>query len=130
MIRILVFLLGLTLLASCGAGPAGREARILAIGDSMMVWNGLIGQSIPDVLAEELAAPVVDRAVTGARMIYRLPITGAAGLSIPKQYRGGDWDWVILNGGGNDLWFGCGCGSCDAKLDRMLTADGTEGESA
>ena len=59
----------------------------------MMAWNGLVGQSIPDVVAETLAEPVVDRAVSGARMIYRLPVTGAAGLSIPKQYRGGSWDW-------------------------------------
>ena len=96
----------------------------------MMAWNGLVGQSIPDVVAETLAEPVVDRAVSGARMIYRLPVTGAAGLSIPKQYRGGSWDWVIVNGGGNDLWLGCGCDSCDAKLDRMISADGAAGEIA
>jgi len=117
----------LLFLSACGDSPVGREARILAMGDSMMAWNSLGGQSIPDVVADQLREPVVDRSVSGARMIYRLPISGAAGLSIPKQYRAGPWDWVILSGGGNDLWLGCGCGQCDRKMDRLISEDTTTG---
>ncbi|TNJ41195.1 SGNH/GDSL hydrolase family protein [Phaeobacter sp. B1627] len=100
------------------------------MGDSLLAWNRLSGQSIPDVVEQSLEEPVVDRSVIAARMIYRLPVSGAAGLSIPKQYRPGPWDWVILNGGGNDLWFGCGCGRCTDKLDKLLSEDGTRGAIA
>lgn len=120
-------LLSLLFLTACGDSPVGREARILAMGDSMMAWNSLGGQSIPDVVSDVLGEPVVDRSVSGARMIYRLPISGAAGLSIPKQYRAGNWDWVILNGGGNDLWLGCGCGQCDRKMDKLISEDAQTG---
>ncbi|OIQ28687.1 MAG: GDSL family lipase [Alphaproteobacteria bacterium MedPE-SWcel] len=129
---ILTLTLALTLLSACGDAvpPASERARILAMGDSLLAWNGLSGQSIPDVVERSLKEPVVDRSVIGARMIYRLPISGAAGLSIPKQYRPGPWDWVILNGGGNDLWFGCGCGMCAQKLDKLLREDGRGGAIA
>ncbi len=120
-------LLSLFFLTACGDSPVGREARILAMGDSMMAWNSLGGQSIPDVVSDVLGEPVVDRSVSGARMIYRLPISGAAGLSIPKQYRAGNWDWVILNGGGNDLWLGCSCGQCDRKMDKLISEDAQTG---
>mgnify|MGYP001825923844 FL=1 len=64
----------------------------------------------------------------GARILYGLPISGSLGLNITKQYRPGQWDWVILNGGGNDLWLGCGCIICDRKLNRLIAKDGSKGE--
>ncbi|MEM9242284.1 MAG: SGNH/GDSL hydrolase family protein, partial [Pseudomonadota bacterium] len=70
---------------------------------------------------------VVDRSTIGARFHYALPISGAAGLNITKQYVDGDWDWVVVNGGGNDLWMGCGCMLCAAKIDRLISEDGTKG---
>jgi hypothetical protein len=65
--------------------------------------------------------------VAGARFLYRLPISGALGLNITKQFRQGDWDWAVLNGGGNDLWLGCGCMRCAGKLDRLISRDGRRG---
>lgn len=105
--------------------------EILVLGDSMLAFHSLSGRSAPDVLESAVGMNVTNRAVSGARMIYRLPISGAAGMSIPKQFRQGNWDWVVLNGGGNDLWLGCGCRSCDRKLDRLLDKDGNpKGEIA
>jgi lysophospholipase L1-like esterase len=49
------------------------------------------------------------------------------GFNISKQYRRGKWDWVILNGGGNDLWLGCGCAFCKRKINRMISKDGDKG---
>ncbi|GGE62894.1 hypothetical protein GCM10011517_33270 [Actibacterium pelagium] len=60
-------------------------------------------------------------------MRYSLPITGALGADINKQYVSGDWDWVILNGGGNDLWLGCGCMKCDRKLEKLIAKNGQSG---
>lgn len=122
---ILPFLL---LLGACAAPPpSGQSPRILAMGDSLMAWHSLAGRSIADTVARELQEPVVDRSVSAARIIYKLPISGAAGMQIRQQYQPGNWDWVIVNGGGNDLWLGCGCFACNRKLDRLISADGREG---
>ena len=101
--------------------------RILVIGDSLLASHGLTGRSVGHHLSRILKEPVQTNPVGGARMIYNLPITGSMGLSIPKQFRPGDWQWVVLNGGGNDLWLGCGCNKCDRKLDRMISEDGRRG---
>ena len=127
--RLISFLTFVLVLFGCGDAPhSQREARILAMGDSLMAAHGLSNRAISDVVAKQLTQPVVDRSVLGARMIYNLPLTGAAGLSIPQQYRAGEWDWVIVNGGGNDLWLGCGCFACRAKMDKLISQDGRRGK--
>ncbi|MEM6619757.1 MAG: SGNH/GDSL hydrolase family protein [Pseudomonadota bacterium] len=122
-------LMGLALaLAGCTEQVTkDATSRILVMGDSMLASHGASGRAVADVLERELGQEVTDRSVLGARIIYRLPISGAAGLNIAKQYRDGPWDWVVLNGGGNDLWLGCGCHACDRRLNR-LARDGGQGE--
>ncbi|MGB3278394.1 MAG: SGNH/GDSL hydrolase family protein, partial [Pseudorhodobacter sp.] len=66
--------------------------------------------------------------VTAARFNYMLPITGAMGLNISKQYRPGNWDWIVVNGGGNDLWFGCGCLDCEGTLTKLISRDAATGK--
>ena len=94
----------------------------------MMASHSISGRAIADVLERDLNNPVTDRSVLGARMIYNLPISGAVGMSIPKQFRDGEWDWVVVNGGGNDLLFGCGCVACDRKMDKLISQDGRRGK--
>lgn len=125
--------LGLVAFLLCGpqsllaeGGPAAP--RILAMGDSLMAWHGMSQRSIAHVIGRELGEPVVNRSVGGARIIYKLPLSGAMGLKIANQYKKGDWDWVVLNGGGNDLWLGCGCVACDKKMNRLISPDGRKGE--
>lgn len=127
--RFFVLLIAVTaLLTGCsGSAPTDQPTRILAMGDSLMAWNNISGQSIPNTVAKTMREPVVDRSVSAARIIYRLPISGSAGLNIGKQYKPGDWDWIIVNGGGNDLLLGCGCIACDTKLDKLISTDGTKG---
>lgn len=124
-------LLILSLLVVLPAAPVRAEApvRILALGDSLMSWNRAGKRSIADVMAKELGEPVKNRALSGARVIYNLPLTGVMGMSIGRQFRTKDRpDWVVLSGGGNDLWFGCGCNKCDRKINRMVSKDGRKGE--
>lgn len=102
--------------------------RILVMGDSFLAAHINTGRSVGDVLARELGAEVSNRPVLAARIIYNLPLTGAMGLNIGQQYRRGPWDWIVLNGGGNDLWLGCGCGQCDRKMERLIRSDGRGGE--
>jgi lysophospholipase L1-like esterase len=98
------------------------------MGDSLLSTNALTGQSISHQVENILGQEVIDRSVPGARISYILPISGSLGLNISKQYAQGDWDWVILNGGGNDLWFGCGCFGCDEKMNQLISEDGERGK--
>jgi len=129
MLRPLLALLSLLLLASCGemVTESSKDARILLMGDSMMAANRTSGRSVGVALERQLGEEVIDRSVYAARMIYGLPLTGAAGLSIPAQFQKGEWDWVVMNGGGNDLIFGCACGRCGGMVDRLISSDGTTG---
>ena len=129
--RILLCALSLAVLAGCAetvTTTRGEAPRILAMGDSLLAWHGTIGRSVSHAMEARLGEEVVDRSVVGARMIYGLPISGAMGMNIGKQYRPGAWEWIVLNGGGNDLWLGCGCKRCDDRMDRLISKDGTSGE--
>lgn len=129
MLRPFLALLSLFLLLGCGEAitTSTKDARILLMGDSMMAANRGSGRSVADGIEARLGEEVIDRSVYAARIIYVLPLTGAAGLSIPAQFAKGEWDWVVLNGGGNDLMFGCACGRCDGMVDRLISADASSG---
>ncbi len=102
-----------------------KEPRILVMGDSMLAAHRISGRAVSHTVERATGIPVKDNSVLGARIIYRLPITGSMGLNIGRQYRKGDWDWVIINGGGNDLWLGCGCSRCDRKLNQLAAKNGS-----
>ncbi len=127
-LKALVWPLVMLALGACTETVTRADApRILLMGDSMMALHGTVGQSVSHAMERRLGEPVIDRSVSGARFLYALPISGAAGLNITKQYRAGDWDWIVMNGGGNDILFGCGCGACDRRLDRLISEDGKRG---
>lgn len=126
---VLVILIACLTVAGCGeTATPDQSSRILAMGDSLLAWNRASNRSVADQLEVMLREPIVDRSVVGAQVIYGLPVSGSMGLRIGSQFRPGNWDWIILNGGGNDLLLGCGCVSCARRLDRLINADGTWGE--
>jgi acyl-CoA thioesterase-1 len=116
------------LLSLTGAAAANGQVRVLTMGDSMMATHKSSKKAVSHAMRQQLGVSVVDRSASGARMIYRLPISGSLGLSIPKQFRPGQWDWIVLNGGGNDLLLGFGCRRCDAKMNQLIANDGRSGE--
>ncbi|GAW34376.1 hypothetical protein RA2_01424 [Roseovarius sp. A-2] len=125
MIATILLALGLT---GSPALAQGQEApRILVMGDSLLAMHKLTGRAVSATLRRMTGARVTDRAMGGARYFYRLPISGAIGLNIRKQYQPGNWDWVVLSGGGNDLWLGCGCNRCERRMNRMVSRDGRRG---
>jgi len=128
MTRIFVYACLVLTMALIAPASAQSPNKILVMGDSFMAAHRVSNRSVPDVIGKALKSPVRSQAVSGARMIYNLPLTGAMGLSIPQQYREGQWDWIVMNGGGNDLWLGCGCHSCDRKLDRLISKNGLKGK--
>ena len=129
-VKTLPLLVLLTILLTSGGEVAARDyrSRILTMGDSLLASHSASGRAVSNAVSKVLGEKVIDRSVGGARIIYGLPITGAMGLKIGKQYRAGKWDWIILNGGGNDLWFGCGCNKCDRKINRLISGNGRGGE--
>jgi len=46
----------------------------------------------------------------------------------PLMFEDGNWSWVILDGGGNDVNDECECGSCLDTLDSMISKDAASGE--
>ena len=123
-----ISLLAILIFGSTTALHAKDPLRILVLGDSLMTSNVQTGQAVPNQLGRFLGAQVRSKAFVGARFRYMLPLTGALGLNISKQYRDGPWDWVIINGGGNDMWLGCGCMRCERRMNKLISANGKRGE--
>jgi lysophospholipase L1-like esterase len=95
---------------------------IIAIGDSIMDWNG--AQSVPAQLSRELGLPVDDRSLAGSQIS-----TGfwdrMEGLDIRAQLGDDRPDILVMTGGGNDLGERCGCrAGCDEEAVALLTEDG------
>ncbi|MEM7719520.1 MAG: SGNH/GDSL hydrolase family protein [Pseudomonadota bacterium] len=116
----------LLLLVGCGFAPERGTGDVLAIGDSILAWNRPEGASIPDVVEKRSGRSVVNGSVPGASFLTN-GVSAVIGLSIPRQYRAGDFEAVIVNGGANDLNSLCGCNRCDTVLDRLVSRDGTSG---
>ena len=130
MLKLLLHLFAFAVFFSISTAADAREkqSRILVMGDSLLASHSISGRAISNYIGRSLQQKVTDRSVMGARIIYGLPISGALGMNIGKQFRGGKWDWIVINGGGNDLWFGCGCNKCDRKIRRLISVDGKSGK--
>lgn len=94
---------------------------VLAIGDSIQAWGRAQCQSVDEHIGLARGAAITSHAVNGTRMLDGED-------RIPDQYTPGAWDWVIVDGGGNDVNTTCGCGDCAAVLDQIVTQDGLSGE--
>lgn len=115
------------LLAACTDYAPRSGGDILVLGDSIMAWNSSANASIPDVIGQQLARTVVSKAVPGAQFDNASTVAGAVGFDVRRQFPGGRWNWVVMNGGANDLNSDCGCGACGPVVDRLITADAAGG---
>lgn len=119
----------ISLLLGCQEMPSRHpDAKVIVVGDSLMAWNATSGSSIPDIVEDSIGAPVIDRTVSAAWLQTQYDASGRAETGVQAQFIEGDWDWAIVNGGGNDLMLGCGCSRCDAVLDKMISQDGQHGQ--
>ncbi|MBV2358863.1 SGNH/GDSL hydrolase family protein [Thalassococcus sp. CAU 1522] len=123
--RVWAVLAMLVAVGACGRGVP-PDARVVVAGDSVMAWNRVQGGSVADHLARLLDEPVGDVSLPFARVTGDRP----GGMDIRRQVDGLAPDWIVLNGGANDLRAECGCTGCDAVLDRLLSADGGAGAIA
>jgi len=128
MLRKLISLASLLFVLGCAEQVQRQEAApILLVGDSMFAMNKSTKGGVGDAIEAALGLQVIDRSVPGASYLLSTPGPGATGLNVTSQYRSGPWKVIVVNGGGNDLLFGCGCGSCAKVLDQLISADGTHG---
>lgn len=113
-------MIGLSI-AACSFVPPrmDRSADILVVGDSVFAWHRGTGRGIPAVLEQASGMTVSNVAVNGARFL------GPQG--IPSQYADGDWDWVVVDGGGNDLRPSCRSPNGQRVLDALISSDGRGG---
>lgn len=116
------FLPALVLLAACAA-PAPRPGAILAIGDSVMAWNG--GAGIPEAAAAALDRPVHDASRSLAKVVQPNAALSLAGFDVARQWErnAGPWAWVLLAGGGNDVRAACATPREAAALDALVAED-------
>jgi lysophospholipase L1-like esterase len=124
--RTLFVLCLLVYVASCGLTPRQPGGDILIIGDSVMAWNRSADADIGRAMEAELERDVVNRAALGAQ-IRAGGLSSLGGLSIPDQLSAGPWNWIVMNGGANDLGFSCGCTRCDGEIDLLISGDATTG---
>ena len=116
------------LLAACASpGKITPETSVVAIGDSVLAFYKAQGASVPDVVGRETGLSVANLAVSGARISYGGAGAVAEGYDIRAQWKPGPWDWVIMNGGANDLLSECGCSRCAANIAGLISRDGTGG---
>ncbi|MEZ4449899.1 MAG: SGNH/GDSL hydrolase family protein [Nannocystaceae bacterium] len=97
------------------------ESTLLAIGDSILATNARTCQSIPHHAALSLGRPVDNRAVSGRSV-------SKGSDRIPAHYEAGDWDWVIVDGGANDIVSVCGAAEVDDVIDGLASADVADGD--
>ena len=115
------FIFALCLIAACGR-TVPQDARIVVAGDSVLAWNRSAEGSVSDVLQKLVKEPVGD---------VSLPLAQVAGglgpLNIPRQLDGVQAQWVVVNGGANDLGINCDCSDCGVILDQLISDDGRRG---
>ncbi|MGA9410598.1 MAG: SGNH/GDSL hydrolase family protein [Roseobacter sp.] len=114
-----------SLVAGCVHIPSQQD-DIVVIGDSVMAWNRAEGRDVGSVIGAKLNRPVLNRAAFGAQ-IRANSFARLLGLSIPAQLPPGRWNWVVANGGANDLGSTCGCTNCDDAIDTLISGDGQTG---
>ena len=90
-----------------------KDAKILVIGDSIFEWHIWNQHSAPEHLEDEVGISVFNNARSGSL------ITEEISTGIRNQYIEGDWKWVVMDGGGNDLNTLCQCGNCNDVQDEV-----------
>ncbi len=91
------------------------DGNIQVIGDSIFGSDADGCASIAGFMSLRMNLRVTDNAVPGST------VTGSGG--IPSQYVSGDWEWTVVDGGGNDLIENCVDEDCEETLDAIMSDD-------
>lgn len=103
---------------------SASETRIFLAGDSVLAWNDA---GVARALEKRLGVPVKSGAKNGAWIGFPKLGGPIMRLSIGAQVPKGPFDWVVMNGGANDLAILCRCRACSEVRDRLISRDGRSG---
>ncbi len=92
------------------------EFSVQVIGDSLFGSDADGCASVSTFMSLRLWLQVEDHSEPGATVI--------GDESIPEQYVSGDWNWTVIDGGGNDIMPYCTENDCDEVLDEIITDSG------
>ena len=92
------------------------EFSVQVVGDSLFGADADGCASVSTFMSLILWLQVEDNSVPGATVI--------GDESIPEQYVSGDWNWTVIDGGGNDIMPHCTENDCDEVLDEIITDSG------
>ena len=92
------------------------EFSVQVVGDSLFGADADGCASVSTFMSLRLWLEVEDNSVPGA--------TVAGDERIPEQYVSGDWNWTVIDGGGNDIMPYCTENDCDEVLDEIITDSG------
>ena len=112
-------------LFACGAlrGAPPEGTRLIAVGDSILDWNRAEDADIPLLVSQRTGLPAFNAAISGAEFVGR--------FAIPNQLPEGDWEWLLLDGGGNDLTGHCGSpAAAEVVLDQLIDDEDLSGAYA
>jgi lysophospholipase L1-like esterase len=112
-------ILTLMLCAACGRGVP-EDARVVVAGDSVMAWNRIEGASVADVVSQRLDVPVGDVSLPYAQIM-----DGRGALNIPHQLSDVSAEWIVVNGGANDIGIACDGGL--PVVTQLISEDGQSG---
>lgn len=116
----------LALAACTDIAPRGG-GDVLVLGDSVMAWNATSGASIGDGISRQLIRDVTSKAVAGAQFDNASGLAGAVGFDIMRQLPEGRWNWIVMNGGANDLSSDCGCRPCAPSVEALIDSRASGG---
>lgn len=122
--------MAVTLLVSCGEDRSAlpTQGRLLAIGDSVLSFHG--DDDAPILAALELGYAAANESAAGAWVAHPQGRSTAWPVDVRSQYDRAPslrYDWVIVNGGSNDLSRSCACRACETTLEQLVGADGRSG---
>lgn len=97
------------------------DKKILTIGDSILAWGTPTCTSVSHQIGLHQNDFANVEAISGTQLTR-------GNNRISEQYFEDDWDWVILDGGANDVNKQCGCvESCEVVIDILSSKDGSQG---
>ncbi|MGB1234462.1 MAG: SGNH/GDSL hydrolase family protein [Planktomarina sp.] len=113
------------LFSACAPLPGSTpDAKVTIIGDSVLAWHRNTRQSVGNALADELGAPVANFSISASRISQPNPAMQFTRMQIPNQFDDRTPEWVILNGGANDVYFECLCLKCPTVVDQLVATKG------
>lgn len=114
------------MISACSPLPGTQSGvNIVMVGDSVLSWNRSSNNTVGDHLSREIGRPVINFAIPASRISQPNPFMQFTRMQIDNQLDGRAAEWIVMNGGANDVYFECLCLRCQTTVEELITANGT-----